>query len=98
MYKEIISPALSHFDSERGHNLAVEALHLAESNPLTLKLVEIIGNSGMRFEDPALNIQIGQTLFDNPVIVGAGETKNGKGVKAFYAAGFGGVEVGTVLL
>ena len=97
MYKEIISPALTHFDSERGHNLAVEALHLAESNPLTLKLVEVIGNGGERFEDPVLNIQIGQTLFDNPVIVGAGETKNGKGVRAFYAAGFGGVEAGTVL-
>lgn len=98
MYKEIISPILSHLDSEQIHHITREALHVAESNPIALKVLEVIGNGGNRFSDPALNIRIGQTLFDNPVIAGAGWDKNGRAVKGLYALGFSGVEVGSVLL
>ena len=108
IYKGIVLPFLDGRDSETWHIRARQALHLAESaplvNPLTLKIVERIANQGPRFTDKRLNVVLGgvefntpEVKFDNPVVVGAGWDKPAEAVRALYAMGFSGVEVGSVL-
>ena len=97
IYKNIVAPFLDTQDSETWHNHARNALALAESNPLTLRLVELFAQGHRRFTDQRLNIVLGGVEFDNPVMVGAGWTKTGKAVEALYRLGFSGVEVGSVL-
>lgn len=97
MYKEFIDPILMKLDSETWHKRAVEALHLAEATPPTLKLVELFADRHQRFADERLHICLEGIEFENPVIVGAGWDKAGRAVKALYALGFAGVEVGTVV-
>ncbi len=97
MYKEVVSPIFDRMDSETGHTMAREALHLAESNPLTLRLLELFADQHSRFSDERLQITAGGVSFENPVMVGAGWDKKGRAVQALYALGFSGVEVGSVL-
>ncbi|HLL77861.1 MAG TPA: quinone-dependent dihydroorotate dehydrogenase [Ktedonobacteraceae bacterium] len=97
MYKEIIQPLLGRLDSENWHVRAREALHLAEATPLTLKLLEWFADCHRRFSDERLRVVLGGIAFDNPVMVGAGWDKVGRAVRALYALGFSGVEVGSVL-
>lgn len=96
MYKELVSPLLSRMDSETWHVRAREALHLAESSLITLKILEQFAYRRERFQDDRLTIVVGGVTFENPVMVGAGWDKHGKTVRANYQLGFAGVEVGTV--
>lgn len=110
MYKEIIRPILDRLDSETWHDIARESLHLAESSPLTLKILEQFTYERKRFTDERLRVVLGGSVlrqgsmltpdgveFDNPLIVGAGWDKAGRAVKALWQLGFAGVEVGSVL-
>ena len=97
MYKELIDPALMKLDSETWHTRAREALHLAETTPFLLKLLEQFADQHQRFTDKRLHVVSGGIEFENPVIVGAGWDKVGRAVKALYTLGFAGVEVGTVV-
>lgn len=97
MYKEIISPILDRMDSETGHTMAREALHLAEASPLTLRLLELFADQHKRFADERLAVVAGGVSFENPIMVGAGWDKKGRAVQALYTLGFSGVEVGSVL-
>ena len=98
MFKEIIDPALMRLDSETWHTRAREALHLAEANHFTLKLLEQFAYRHHRFTNERLNVVLlGGVELDNPVVVGAGWDKAGRAVKALYTLGFSGVEVGTVV-
>jgi dihydroorotate dehydrogenase len=97
MYKEFIDPVLMKLDSETWHTRAKEALHLAETTPFTLKLLEMFADHHQRFNDERLRVCLGGAVFDNPVMVGAGWDKAGHAVKALYTLGFSGVEVGTVV-
>lgn len=97
MYKEFIDPVLMKLDSETWHTRAKEALHLAETTGLTLKLLEQFADRHQRFSDERLHICLGGATFDNPVMVGAGWDKAGHAVKALYTLGFSSVEVGTVV-
>lgn len=98
MYKELVRPVLDHLDSETWHVLARNFLHFAESNPITLKLLErFFAHEGKRFSHEKLKITLGGIMLDNPLLVGAGWDKPGKAIKALYQLGFAGVEVGSVL-
>lgn len=102
-YRGIISPILDHLDSETMHVAAKNALHLAELNPVTLKLLEQFAYGRKRFSDPRLNVTLGGRngnqiiVLDNPVMVGAGWDKTGSAVRGLWQLGFSGVEVGSVL-
>ena len=97
MYKEIIRPILDRLDSERWHDIARESLHLAESSPLTLKILEQVAYGRKRFTDERLRVVLAGVQFDNPLLVGAGWDKAGRAVKGLWQLGFAGVEVGSVL-
>lgn len=98
MYKELVSPVLDRLDSEIWHVRAREALHFAESNPFTLKILELAAaDHHRRFSDKRLNVVVGGVSFENPVLVGAGWDKNARAIKALHRIGFAGVEVGSVL-
>ncbi len=98
-YKRIISPLLDKRDSETWHVRAREALHVAESNPLTLSLLRLLNAKHSRFKDERLAVFLGgnEVQLENPVMVGAGWDKLGASVAALYQLGFSGVEVGSVL-
>jgi dihydroorotate dehydrogenase len=97
MYKEFIDPTLMRLDSETWHTRAREALHLAETTPFLLKLVEQFADHHQRFTDERLHVVLAGVELDNPVMVGAGWDKAGRAVKALHTLGFAGVEVGTVV-
>lgn len=97
MYKEFIDPTLMRLDSETWHTRAREALHLAETTPFTLKLLEQFADHHQRFTDERLHVVLAGVELDNPVMVGAGWDKAGRAVKALHTLGFAGVEVGTVV-
>lgn len=97
VYRDIISPTLDKLDSETWHTRARDALHVAESNAFTLKLLEKFADQRERFTDERLRVEIGGIELENPVMVGAGWDKAGKAVRALHALGFSGVEVGSVL-
>lgn len=97
IYKGIVSPILDRLDSETWHVRAREALHVAESTPFTLKLLEQFADQRERFTDERLHVVVGGIEFENPVMVGAGWDKAGRAVQALHALGFSGVEVGSVL-
>lgn len=99
LYAETVSRFLDTRDSETWHTRAVEALHLAEKNPLTLRLLELFAYRQRRFTDGRLAVFLGgrEIALDNPVMVGAGWDKKGRAVAALHRLGFSGVEVGSVL-
>ncbi|MDP9353444.1 MAG: quinone-dependent dihydroorotate dehydrogenase, partial [Chloroflexota bacterium] len=94
MYKRLVSPVLDRLDSETWHDNARHALHLSEQHPLALKLLQRAACPGGRLADARLRSVVGGVEFDNPVMVGAGWDKSGTSVRALYALGFSGVEVG----
>src|SRR5260221_14722593 len=97
MYKAVIAPILDHLDSETMHVAAREALHFAESNSLTLRLLELFTDKGQRYKNDRLKMLVRGVKFNNPLVVGAGWDKAGRAVRGLYTLGFGGVEVGSVL-
>lgn len=97
MYKEIIQPILSKFDSETFHDLARESLHFAELSPLTLRVLELFADKHKRFQDNRLKTTLGGLKLENPLIVGAGWDKKGRAVLGLWHLGFASVEVGSVL-
>ncbi len=97
MYRRIISPALDRLDSETWHHNVHRALHLAERWPLALDLLERLASPSGRLRDPRLRVTVAGIELDSPVMVGAGWDKSGEAVRALYALGFSGVEVGTVV-
>ncbi len=97
MYKEIIQPILSKFDSETFHDLARESLHFAELSPITLRILELFGDKHKRFQDNRLKTTLGGLELENPLIVGAGWDKKGRAVLGLWHLGFASVEVGSVL-
>lgn len=97
-YKKIIRPILDKIDSETLHVTNRWILHAMEANRIALKILEKLNYKGQRFRSKKLEVRIGNLKFDNPLIVGAGWDKPGITVRALASLGFGGVEVGTVVL
>ena len=75
-------PALFRLDPERAHTLTIDALAAWGG----------LGGGG-----PAkLPVRVAGIDFPNPVGLAAGADKDGRAVRAWWALGFGGVEVGTL--
>jgi len=49
-----------------------------------------------KVKDERLRVRVGDSMYDNPVMVGAGWDKTGVTVRALWRAGFAGVEIGSV--
>lgn len=96
IYKGFISPILDRLDSETWHVVAREALHVLESSPATLKLVEQFSYKRKRFSHPKLHINVAGIEFDNPLLGGAGWDKEGRAVRGIWQLGAAGVEVGGI--
>ncbi len=98
IYKKLLTPILDGFDSESLHSFVVETLHIASKTSLTLLLAELAANTGKRFKDKRLEIEIDGLHLENPLIVGAGWDKTGRAVAGMHAMGFSCAEIGSVTL
>jgi dihydroorotate dehydrogenase len=84
-------------DSEKWHVRSRRGLHLAQTLPGGLKLLEKLTDQKERFTHEKLHIVMGGIEFENPLMVGAGWDKLGEAVSGLHQLGFAGVEVGSVL-
>lgn len=82
-----------------GMKSAAEAtLHYLGGNAVGRAVIRGYAFEGQgRIVDERLATDVAGVWFENPVIVGAGWDKKGRAARGLYEAGFGGVEVGTVL-
>jgi dihydroorotate dehydrogenase len=79
-----VLPLLRWLDPETAHHLALGALRAG------------LAGSARRAPDARLSVQVGSLAFDNPIGLAAGFDKDAVAVKACFALGFGGIEVGTL--
>lgn len=79
-------------EPEAAHDLAIQALRMAQTARLPLALVA----RSNRVENPRLEQRIWDCSFPNPVGLAAGFDKNGEVLAAMQALGFGFLEAGTV--
>ncbi len=97
IYNNAVYPALRNLDAERVHDASVSALHLIESHPYLLRLMEgLFCEQGHRFEDNRLKVEVGGLMFENPIALAAGFDKQGRAVNSLYRLGFSSVVVGSV--
>jgi len=88
----LVRSVLFRFDAERSHRIALRTLRwlcAIPGVPLLLRLVYGVAN-------PALKTHVMGIEFPNPVCLAAGLDKNADSVRALFALGFGGIELGTV--
>ncbi|RBP64755.1 dihydroorotate oxidase A [Brevibacterium sanguinis] len=78
-------------DAERAHHVSFSALRFLDSLPLLNRLLRLVLARGTRDEVEVLGLP-----FPNRVGLAAGFDKNGEGVRALSALGFGHIEVGTI--
>ena len=91
-YENLVRPALFKLDSERAHELGVEAMAwLGRLTPVCRAL-----EAWMRLPAPARPIEAFGLKFPNAVGLAAGFDKNAQAWPAAAAMGFGHVEIGTV--
>jgi dihydroorotate dehydrogenase len=82
-----IRPLVFRMDPERAH---MRALQAAE------RVAPLLGVARLRVRDERLAQRVWGLRFPNPVGLGAGYDKWGRGVRAWHALGFGFAEIGTV--
>ncbi|MGH3470550.1 MAG: dihydroorotate dehydrogenase (quinone), partial [Nocardioidaceae bacterium] len=91
-YRTLFDAALSRIDAETAHRLGFAAIRAAAAVPGARRLAHRV----LRPHDPALAVETMGLRFPGPLGLAAGFDKNGIGVDALAAMGFGFVEVGTV--
>lgn len=73
-------------------------LHLAESSPFTLQLLEyLFAHEHHRYSNERLRVTVGGVVLEHPVMMAAGFDKQGLVVEALWQLGFSAIEVGSVL-
>lgn len=87
MLFEITQKLLLKIDPERAHDLTLGGLSRTANTPLERLYRQQLDSAP---------VSVMGLEFDNPVGLAAGLDKNGEAIDAFYAMGFGHVEVGTV--
>lgn len=80
-------------DAERAHHLSFSALKLLDAIPVVNRLMRIVLARGANDRS---GVNVLGLDFPNRVGLAAGFDKNGEGVRALSALGFGHVEVGTI--
>lgn len=91
MYR-LIRRLLFRMNPERVHDLTIQAIRMAGSNPVTRALVRGLYD----YEDPAQRVQAFGLDFPNPVGLAAGYDKDALGWRGLTCLGFGHLELGTV--
>ena len=91
-YEKILRPALFTLDSERAHELGVDALALLGALTPVCRLLE----RAMRLPAAARPVTVFGLKFPNAIGLAAGFDKNARAWPAAAALGFGHVEIGTV--
>lgn len=91
MYSLIFRVLFVPMDAERAHHLSFSALKFLDSVPIVRQLMRLVLARGTRDRVDVLGLP-----FPNRVGLAAGFDKNGEGVRALSAMGFGHVEIGTV--
>jgi dihydroorotate dehydrogenase len=95
LYKAIVRPVIfraSASDPEHAHHWIVNGLSLASHSQLLLKIIEAASS----YKSAALERDVFGLHFPNPVGLAGGFDKNGLGLPALAALGFGFIEAGTV--
>ncbi|WP_247004817.1 quinone-dependent dihydroorotate dehydrogenase [Halosolutus gelatinilyticus] len=87
-----VRPLAFKLPAETAHELGKRTLRGVQSTRPTRKATAY----AYRFEHPALEVDLFETTFPNPVGVAAGFDKNAEVTHALEALGFGFVEIGTV--
>ncbi|WP_408958000.1 quinone-dependent dihydroorotate dehydrogenase [Natrinema sp. 74] len=87
-----IRPLAFKLPAETAHDLGKRTLRAAQSTRPTRAALSY----AYRYDDPALEVDLFDTTFPNPVGVAAGFDKNAEVTHALAALGFGSVEIGTV--
>jgi dihydroorotate dehydrogenase len=90
LYTSLLRPLLFRFDAEVAHTAVMAGTHLLSRAPLACKLLHAIARPRHRPVN-ALGLQ-----FPNPVGLAGGMDKNGEAPLAWWAFGFGFLELGTV--
>jgi len=91
IYKNILRPPLFRLDPERAHEIGIKFLKTCSEHPACCKLLKSIFYE--KYQEP---VHVFGLEFPNPVGLAAGLDKDGVGVPALEAMGFGFIEVGTV--
>ncbi|NJC57381.1 dihydroorotate dehydrogenase [Brevibacterium marinum] len=78
-------------DAERAHHLSFTALRILDAIPGLGRLLRLVFARGTRDEVDVLGLR-----FPNRLGLAAGFDKNGEGIRALSAMGFGHIEVGTI--
>lgn len=92
MYRRLLKPALFRLDAEEAHHLTLRVLGAASRVPVWPEVARTLSAPA----DPRLRQTLWGRSFVSPVGLAAGLDKNGEAVPAFWALGFGFLEVGTV--
>lgn len=92
LYQKLIRPALFRMDSEKAHELGVDAMALLGSLPPVCRALERV----MQLSSSTVPVTVFGLNFPNAVGLAAGFDKNARAWRAAAALGFGHVEIGTV--
>ncbi|WP_226479737.1 quinone-dependent dihydroorotate dehydrogenase [Natrinema amylolyticum] len=87
-----VRPLAFKLPAETAHDLGKRTLRAAQSTRATRTALSY----AYGYEDPALEVDLFDTTFPNPVGIAAGFDKNAEVTHALEALGFGFVEIGTV--
>ncbi|OLZ40457.1 dihydroorotate dehydrogenase [Natrinema saccharevitans] len=87
-----VRPLAFKLPAETAHDLGKRTLRAAQSTRPTRAALSY----AYQYDDPALEVDLFETTFPNPVGVAAGFDKNAEVTHALAALGFGFVEIGTV--
>ncbi|WP_394131995.1 quinone-dependent dihydroorotate dehydrogenase [Shewanella maritima] len=87
MFYKLAQKVMFQMDPEVAHNIAIGSLKMTGNNPLNCFYSQNVKSTPVEC--------MGLT-FPNPVGLAAGLDKDGESIDAFYAMGFGHIEVGTV--
>ncbi|HVX58361.1 MAG TPA: dihydroorotate dehydrogenase (quinone) [Candidatus Saccharimonadales bacterium] len=88
---------LEYWKSEGLKTTVERSLHEVSQRSIGNRALGLV-RGGPRIEDERLHTSVAGIEMENPVMVGAGWDKQGRAIDALIELGFGGVEVGTVLM
>src|SRR5262245_46891527 len=91
LYRFLLRPLLFALDAERAHNFALTAASCLAWSPLACRAVRTL-----LARPRARPVQLLGLMFPNPIGLAGGMDKNGRAPLAWWAFGFGFVELGTV--
>lgn len=92
LYKTLVWPKLSRMDAEEAHDSATDLLEKISRHPLLCAILKAF----LTIHNYRLTRSVMGTNFPNPVGLAAGFSKNGIGLPALRAIGFGFLELGGV--